>query len=75
MGLTSNGLGCRVTETALVNRISAQLTRSPGDRAPRYQRSDNAPEFVSTAILRWLVEANIDTVHIDVGKPWHNGSN
>jgi putative transposase len=25
--------------------------------------------------LRWLTEANIDTAHIDPGKPWQNGSN
>jgi putative transposase len=29
--------------------------------APRYLRSDNGPEFVSRAILKWLTEANIDT--------------
>ena len=43
--------------------------------APKYLRSDNGPEFVSTAVLRWLTEANIDTAHIDPGKPWQNGSN
>jgi len=43
--------------------------------APKYLRSDNGPEFVSTAVLRWLTEANIDTAHIDPRKPWQNGSN
>lgn len=38
--------------------------------APRYLRSDNGPEFVSRAILQWLSAANIDTAHIDPGKPW-----
>jgi putative transposase len=33
------------------------------------------PEFVSRAVLRWLTETNIDTAHIDPGKPWQNGSN
>ncbi len=33
------------------------------------------PEFVSRAVLRWLTQANIDTAHIDPGKPWQNGSN
>jgi len=41
--------------------------------APRHLRSDNGPEFVSAAILRWLAEAHIDTVHIAPGKPWQNG--
>jgi len=39
-------------------------------------RSDNGPEFVSHAVLRWLTkEARIDTAFIDPGKPWQNGSN
>ena len=43
--------------------------------APKYLRSDNGPEFVSRAVLRWLSQANIDTACIDPGKPWQNGSN
>jgi len=43
--------------------------------APKYLRSDNGPEFVSRAILKWLLEAKIDTAHIDPGKPWQNGLN
>ena len=43
--------------------------------APKHLRSDNGPEFVSRAILRWLTTAGIDTAHIDPGKPWQNGSN
>jgi putative transposase len=43
--------------------------------APRYLRSDNGPEFVSRAVLRWLTAEKIDTACIDPGKPWQNGSN
>jgi len=43
--------------------------------APKYLRSDNGPEFISRAILRWVTEAQIDTAYIDPGKPWQNGSN
>ena len=43
--------------------------------APRYLRSDNGPEFVSRAILRWLHEADIETAAIDPGKPWQNATN
>ena len=43
--------------------------------SPKYLRSDNGPEFVSRAILKWLTQANIDTAHIDPGKPWQNGNN
>jgi len=42
--------------------------------APRYLRSDNGPEFVSTAVLKWLVAAGIDTALSDPGKPWQNGT-
>ena len=43
--------------------------------SPRHLRSDNGPEFVSRAVLKWLTQANIDTAHIDPGKPWQNGTN
>jgi putative transposase len=43
--------------------------------SPQYIRSDNGPEFVSRAVLKWLTQANIDTAHIDPGKPWQNGTN
>jgi len=43
--------------------------------APRHLRSDNGPEFVSRAILKWLHGSQIDTAPIDPGKPWQNGTN
>jgi putative transposase len=43
--------------------------------APKYLRSDYGPEFVSRAILKWLLEANINMAYIDPGKPWLNGMN
>ncbi len=42
--------------------------------APQFLRSDNGPEFVATAILRWLQAAQIETAFIDPGKPWQNGA-
>ena len=42
--------------------------------APRHRRSDNGPECVATAILRWLGDAGIDTTLIDPGKPWQNAT-
>jgi putative transposase len=41
---------------------------------PKYLRSDNGPEFVSHAILRWITEAGIETALSDPGKPWQNGT-
>jgi putative transposase len=37
-------------------------------------RSDNGPEFVATAVLRWLTDEGIETAHITPGKPWQNGT-
>jgi putative transposase len=53
-----------------VIEVLAQLVSVHG--APRY--SDNGPEFVATAILRWLQTAQIETAFIDPGKPWQNGA-
>ncbi|MEP6918907.1 MAG: IS3 family transposase [Acidobacteriota bacterium] len=55
-----------------VIEVLAQLVSVHG--APRYLRSDNGPEFVAGAILRWLHEAGIETALIDPGKPWQNGA-
>lgn len=43
--------------------------------APRYLRSDNGPEFVSLALLRWAKDGQLETVLSDPGKPWQNGTN
>lgn len=43
--------------------------------APAYLRSDNGPEFVSNALLKWMIDNRIDTALIDPGKPWQNGTN
>ena len=55
-----------------VIEVLTQLVSVHG--APRYLRSDNGPEFVATAILRWLQTAQIETALIDPGKPWQNGA-
>ena len=55
-----------------VIEVLAQLVSVHG--APAYLRSDNGPEFVATAILRWLHAAKIETAFIDPGKPWQNGT-
>lgn len=43
--------------------------------APRYLRSDNGPEFVSAQLLQWAVSEKLETVLIEPGKPWQNGTN
>ena len=58
--------------SARVIEVLAQLVSVHG--APQYLRSDNGPEFVATAILKWLQTAHIETAFIDPGKPWQNGT-
>src|SRR5436309_11399864 len=55
-----------------VIEVLTQLVSVHG--TPRYLRSDNGPEFVARAILRWLQTADIETAFIDPGKPWQNGA-
>jgi len=31
------------------------------------------PEFVSRALLKWIIGQGIETALIDPGKPWQNG--
>ena len=42
--------------------------------APKYLRSDNGPEFVSSAVLKWVAKEDFETAHSDPGKPWQNGA-
>lgn len=58
--------------SARVIEVLAQLVSLHG--APHALKSDNGPEFVSRAILRWLTDAGIHCVLSDPGKPWQNGT-
>lgn len=50
------------------------LSRLVSERgAPHHLRSNNGPEFVSKALLRWVVNQELDVTRIDPGKPWQNG--
>lgn len=59
--------------SARVIEVLSRLISEHG--APRHLRSDNGPEFVSHAVLRWLQEAKIETALSDPGSPWQNGTN
>ena len=41
--------------------------------APRYIRSDNGPEFIATAVRRFLAASHVGTLYIEPGAPWQNG--
>ena len=43
--------------------------------APAFIRSDNGPAFVSLAILKWVAQHRVETVHIEPGKRWKDGTN
>lgn len=58
--------------SARVIEVLSQLISVRG--APRYLRSDNGPEFVSTALLEWVMGQGIESALIDPGKPWQNGT-
>jgi putative transposase len=58
--------------SARVIEVLSQLVSVHG--APRILRSDNGPEFVSKALLKWALSQNLDTALIDPGKPWQNGT-
>ncbi len=58
---------------ARVVEVLARLVSVRG--APRHVRCDNGPEFVSKALLRWMLKEGIETAFIDPGKPWQNGTN
>jgi putative transposase len=72
---TKEGLAIEVDGRIRSPRVIAVLSRLVSERgAPRYLRSDNGPEFVSRALLKWIVEQGIETALIDPGKPWQNGA-
>jgi putative transposase len=72
---TRESLAIDVAGSIRSGRLIEVLTKLVSEHgAPKYLRSDNGPEFVSKAVLKWLVQSNIDTALIDPGKPWQNGA-
>jgi putative transposase len=72
---TRESLAIDVAASIRSGRLIEVLTKLVSEHgAPKYLRSDNGPEFVSKAVLKWLLQSNIDTALIDPGKPWQNGA-
>ena len=72
---TKEGLAIEVDGRIRSAGVIAVLSRLVSERgAPLYMRSDNGPEFVSRALLTWIVDQGIATALIDPGKPWQNGT-
>ena len=71
---TKEGLAIDVDGRIRSGRVIEVLSRLVSARgAPRFVRSDNGPEFVSKALLSWIVTQGIGTALIEPGKPWQNG--
>jgi putative transposase len=67
-GWTREGLAIEVDgriRSGLVIEVLSRLVSERG--APLYLRSDNGPEFVSRALLKWIVDLGIETALIDPG--------
>src|SRR5262245_44347856 len=71
---TKEGLAIDVDGRIRSARVIEVLSRLVSTRgAPTFLRSDNGPEFVSKALLSWIVAQGIGTALIEPGKPWQNG--
>lgn len=71
---TKEGLAVEVDGRIRSARVIEVLSRLVSERgAPAFLRSDNGPEFVSKALLSWIVAQGIGTALIEPGKPWQNG--
>ena len=71
---TKEGLAIDVDGRIRSARVIEVLSRLVSARgAPGFLRSDNGPEFVSKALLSWVVAQGIGTALIEPGKPWQNG--
>ena len=40
---------------------------------PRHIRSDNGPEFIASALRRFLEQAGVQALYVEPGSPWENG--
>jgi len=63
---TREALAIDVAGSIRSGRLIEVLTKLVSEHgAPKYLRSDNEPEFVSNAVLKWLLQSNIGTALID----------
>jgi len=71
---TKEGLAIDVAGRIRSAGVIEVLSRLVSERgAPMFLRSDNGPEFVSKALLSWVIAQGIGTALIEPGKPWQNG--
>jgi len=69
------GLAIDVALTTSAERVIGVLTAPFAQHgAPAHLRSDNGAEFVAIAVQSWLAHSGVQTLYIEPGKPWQNGS-
>ena len=72
---TREALAIDVAGSIRSARVVEVLTRLISEHgAPQFLRSDNGPEFVSTALLAWAQDNGLQMALSDPGKPWQNGT-
>ncbi len=70
---TRECLAIEVERSITAEDVIATLARLFEERGePRHIRSDNGPEFVATALKRWLKASGVGTLYIEPGSPWEN---
>lgn len=73
---TRECLAIEVAGTIRSKQVIETLSRLMSMRGvPSYLRSDNGPEFVSNALMKWAKESRLEVILIEPGKPWQNGKN
>lgn len=71
---TRESLAIDVAGSIRSSRVIEVLSQLMSVRGvPKILRSDNGPEFVSHALLRWAASHGLDMALIEPGKPWQNG--
>ena len=71
---TKEGLAIEV-DGRLRSAVSSKCCRGwSASAARRATASDNGPEFVARALLKWIVDQGIETALIDPGKPGRTAS-
>jgi putative transposase len=72
---TRENLAIDVAGSLRSKRVIEVLARLVSERGcPKVLRSDNGPEFVSRALLSWILGEGIAIDLIEPGKPWQNGT-
>ncbi|AOF80478.1 integrase core domain protein [Methyloversatilis sp. RAC08] len=72
---TREALAIDVAGSIRSERVVEVLSRLISERgAPKFLRSDNGPEFVSTRLLQWAAGEGLQMALSQPGKPWQNGT-